>query len=161
MSSTRAFRRAGFAALHGARPRDVQSRAGFTLLEVLVATVIMGIAVTGLIVGLSQSVKNASRLSEYDRAAMLARTKMNDLLLDPAVPFDGAIDGVFDPDQSGGISSGWRAIAKPFEAPPNPQPGTVVLQQIALEIWWQPPSGTRRTMQLAGYRPTRIPVPEQ
>ena len=45
----------------------MKARAGFTLLEVLVATVIMGIAVTGLIVGLSQSVKNASRLAEYER----------------------------------------------------------------------------------------------
>jgi len=53
-------------------------RAGFTLLEVLVATVIMGIAVAGLIAGLSQSVRNAARLSDYDRAAMLARTKMNE-----------------------------------------------------------------------------------
>ena len=61
---------------------SAMNRSGFTLLEVLVATVIMGIAVTGLIVGLSQSVKNASRLSDYDGAAMLARTKMNDLLLD-------------------------------------------------------------------------------
>ena len=41
----------------------------------------MGIAVAGLIAGLSQSVKNASRLTDYDRAAMLAHTKMNDLLL--------------------------------------------------------------------------------
>ena len=37
-------------------------RSGFTLLEVMVATLIMGIAVVGLIVGLTQSVKNASRL---------------------------------------------------------------------------------------------------
>ena len=35
----------------------MKQRHGFTLLEVLVATVIMGIAVTGLIVGLSQSVR--------------------------------------------------------------------------------------------------------
>ena len=91
----------------------MKSRAGFTLLEVLVATVIMGVAVTGLIVGLSQSVKNASRLSEYDRAAMLARTKMNDLLLDADLPFDGTVEGAFPPDQSGGIPSGWRAVSRP------------------------------------------------
>ena len=41
------------------------SRSGFTLLEVLVATVIMGLAVAGLVAGLSQSVKNASRLNDY------------------------------------------------------------------------------------------------
>jgi len=133
--------------------------AGFTLLEVLVATVIMGVAVTGLIVGLSQSVKNASRLSEYDRAAMLARTKMNDLLLDADLPFDGTVEGAFPPDQSGGIPSGWRAVSRPFEAPPNAGPGATILQQLSLQIWWQPPTGTRRTMRLESYRPVQIPIP--
>src|SRR5947199_823470 len=124
------------------------SRAGFTLLEVLVATVIMGFAVTALIVGLSQSVKNAGRLADYDRAVMMARTKMNDLVLDASLPFDGAVEGRFDPAQSGGIESGWRAVLKPFEQPQNAGPGAVILQQVALEIWWQPISGTRHTMQL-------------
>lgn len=133
------------------------NRRGFTLLEVLVATVIMGVAVTGLIVGLSQSAKNASRLSEYDRAVMLARTKMNDLLLDISLPFDGAVDGTFDAEQSGGMQSGWRAVLKPFEQRPNSQPGSEIVQRISLQIWWQPPSGTRRMMQLDGYRSARIP----
>jgi len=132
---------------------------GFTLLEVLVATLIMGIAVAGLIAGLSQSVKNASRLAEYDRAAMLARTKMSDLLLDVNLPFDGSADGQFDAAQTGGLPGGWRASLKPFDLPPNAGQGTVILQRIELEIWWQPPTGTRRTMQLTSYRPARIPVP--
>jgi general secretion pathway protein I len=131
----------------------MSTRAGFSLLEVLVATVIMGIAVSGLIVGLSQSVKNASRLADYDRAAMLARTKMNDLLLDPALPFDGAVEGEFDKDH------GWRAVLKPFDVPKGAGPGSRIIQQVALQIWWQPPTGTRRTMELAGYRQATIPIP--
>jgi len=138
------------------------TRSGFTLLEVLVATVIMGIAVAGLIAGLSQSVRNASRLADYDRAAMLARTKMNDLLLDPALPLNGTVSGRFDQTESGGIESGWQASLRPFESQPNAGPGATILQQVALEIWWQPVSasaskGTRRTMQLAGYRAAKIP----
>jgi general secretion pathway protein I len=135
------------------------NRRGFTLLEVLVATVIMGIAVAGLIAGLSQSVKNASRLTDYDRAAMLARTKMNDLLPDVNLPFDGAVEGQFDRDQSGGIPSGWRASLRPFDVPPRAQPGTVILQRVALEVWWQPASGTRRAIQLESYRRATIPRP--
>lgn len=131
----------------------MKSRSGFTLLEVLVATVIMGVAVSGMIVGLSQSVKNASRLADYDRAAMLARTKMNDLLLDVTLPFDGTVQGEFDKDH------GWRAVLKPFDVPPYAGPGTKILQQVALEIWWQPVSGTRRNMDLTGYRVTMIPIP--
>src|SRR5580692_9318137 len=106
----------------------------------------MGIAVAGLIAGLSQSAKNASRLTDYDRAAMLARTKMNDLLLDVNLPFDGSVEGTIAGDQSGGIPSGWRASLRPFDVPPNAGPGTVVLQRVALEIWWLPASGTRRSI---------------
>jgi len=134
------------------------SQKGFSLLEVLVATVIMGIAVTGLIVGLSQSVRNASRLSDYDRAAMLARTKMNDLLLDVNLPFEGSAHGTFDAGEAP-EPSGWTATLRPFEVPENAGPGSVILQQIALQIWWQPPTGTRRTLELEGYRRTRIPLP--
>lgn len=142
----------------------MKSEQGFTLLEVLVATLIMGVAVTGLIVGLSQSVHNASRLAEYDHVSMLARTKMSDLLLDRELPFEGAVAGEFDRDQSSGAQAGWRAVLKPFDVPPRATPGTVILQQIALEVWWQPDSGakqasTRRIMRLEGYRSAAIPLP--
>lgn len=132
---------------------------GFTLLEVLVATTIMGIAVAGLIEGLSQSTRNASRLTDYDRAAMLARTKMNDLLLDASLPFEGHQDGQFDSDQSGGVTAGWSAVLQPFDVPPRAGPGTIILQRVALEVWWMPAAGSRRSIQLEGYRQARIPIP--
>ena len=135
------------------------NRRGFTLLEVMVATVIMGVAVTGLIVGLSTSVRNAARLTDYDRAAMLARTRMGDLLLDVNLPFTGNVEGTFDKAESGGITSGWRAATRPFEGPPQAAPGTMIIQEIALEVWWQPEGSTRHTLELQSYRPTRIPVP--
>lgn len=134
-------------------------RAGFTLLEVLVATVIMGVAVTGLIVGLSQSVKNANRLADYDRAVMLARTQMNELLLAANLPFDGSVNGNFSTEEAGGIPAGWNAALKPYDVPPNAGPGAVVLQRVSLDLWWEPPTGGRRTMHLDGFRAARIPLP--
>lgn len=134
------------------------SKAGFTLLEVLVATVIMGIAVAGLMAGLSQSVRNASRLTEHDRAAMLAKTKMNDLLLDSTLPFTGEVQGDFD-DVPDGMTAGWRASLKPFDGQRGAGPGAVVLQEIALEVWWQPEGANKRTLDLEGYRQARIPLP--
>jgi hypothetical protein len=128
-------------------------------LEVLVATVVMGIAVAGLIAGLSASVKNASRLTDYDRTAMLAHTKMNDLLLDVNLPFDGMVEGQFDPAETGGVPGGWRAELKPFDLPPRAGPGSVILQRIALELWWQPAMGTRRAIQLESFRRVQIPIP--
>jgi type II secretion system protein I len=139
--------------------KAVSPAAGFTLLEVLVATLIMGIAVAGLIAGLSQSVKNASRLTDYDRAALLGRTKMNDLLLNVNLPFDGSTEGEFDKTETGGVPGGWRASLRPFDLPPHAGPGMVILQRIALEIWWQPVTGTRRTIELTSYRPAQIPLP--
>ena len=129
---------------------------GFTLLEVMVATLIMGVAVTGLIVGLSQSVCNAARLAAYDRGAALARSQMNELLLNDKLPFDGAVEGRFD----GQPTAGWRAVTRPFETQANPGPGSQVLQRIALEVWWEPEGGTRRTLNVAGYRQALIPLPE-
>ena len=109
----------------------------------------MGIAVAGLIAGLSQSVKNASRLTDYDRAAMLARTKMNDLLLDANLPFDGTLAGRFAarsigrrPQRLAGVVHAFRTAAA------TPGPGTMILQRVALEVWWQPPSGSRRTIDI-------------
>ena len=139
-------------------------RAGFTLLEVLVATVIMGIAVSGLIAGLSQSVHNASRLADYDRAAMLARTKMNDLLVDPTLPLTGTVSGTFNEQESGPTTSGWEAMVKPFESQLNAGPGAIILQEVALRIWWQPAgsngeAANRRTLDVTGYRQARIPLP--
>jgi hypothetical protein len=116
----------------------------------------MGVAVTGLIVGLSQSVRNASRLAAYDRAAALARSQLNELLLSDQLPFDGEVEGHFE----GAPNSGWRAVTKPFETQANPGPGSEVLQRIALQVWWEPDGGTRRTLDVAGYRSTRIPIPE-
>lgn len=136
----------------------MSGRRGFTLLEVLVATVIMGIAVAGLIAGLSQSVRNAARLTEYDRAAVFARTKMNDLLLDSTLPFASTFQGEIHDGLPSGVTAGWRASTRPFDQPRATGPGTMVLQEIALEVWWQPTNGTRRILQLAGYRQARVPV---
>ena len=135
----------------------MRARAGFTLLEVLVATVIMGIAVAGLMAGLSQSVKNASRLGDYDRAAMLARTRMNDLLLEPNLPLRGELGGDFTKDEAGVLKCGWRARTEPFEVPPGAGVGTPIIERIALEIWWQPENSSRRTLSLESYRQMRIP----
>ena len=57
-------------------------QSGFTLLEVLVATLIMGIAVAGILSGMAGASRNAARLTDIDRATLLAKQKMDELLLD-------------------------------------------------------------------------------
>ena len=124
---------------------------GFTLLEVLVATVIMAVAVVGLLSALSTSLRTAARLTDYDRAVLLARQKMDELLIADKLPTLTPFDGTWDAALTGGAEMGWRARLTPFEAPPRAALGTAFLQRIQLEIWWM--SGEqRRTFTLEGFR---------
>jgi len=128
-----------------------KSSAGFTLLEVLVASVIMAVAIAGLLSNLTTSMRNAARLTEYDRAALLARHKMDELLVTPAIPGQMVIEGRFDPVQSGTVEAGWKARATIFEGPPNAGPGVEILERIELQIWWK--QGEKlRTFPLESYR---------
>lgn len=133
----------------------MRGKGGFTLLEVLVATTLMAIAVVGLLGNLRVSLSTAGRLSDHDRAAVLARRQMGELLASPALPKGAPISGVFPPQVTGGTSAGWTATVLPFEtmAPPGTPPavGSRVLDRILLEVWWMQGS-RRRTMTLTGYR---------
>ncbi len=123
----------------------MKQQRGFTLLEVLVATVIMGIAVAGVLNGLAGASRNASHLTEYDRATLLARSKMDELLADHRVPRKTPLEGAF-PD-----GGGWHARISPFETAAGAGPGNWVLDRVELEIWWLN-GNTRRTFTLEGYR---------
>ncbi len=131
-------------------------RRGFTLLELLVATAIMGIAVVGLMANLSGSLRNASRLTDYDRAALLAHEKMDELLLDPKLPKLTVIQGVFDPAISGNNEAGWAARLAPFDVPPDAPPGSEILEQLELQVWWGP-ERHRRTLVIEAYRRGTLP----
>ena len=124
---------------------------GFTLLEMVVATLIMAVAVVGLLSGISGATRNAARLRDYDRAAQLARMRMNELLLDYTLPRGAVVGGIFDPALTGGIETGWRARLTNFEMPPTPAPGQYALDRIELEISWGSGSG-RRTFTLDAFR---------
>jgi general secretion pathway protein I len=130
---------------------------GFTLLEMVVATTIMGIAVVGLLAGLSGAVRNAARLRDYNRAVQLAQARMNEMLLDDRLPRNVDLEGAF------GAESGWRARIAPFEMPPAPFPGQLALDRIDLQVWWS--SGSQHhAFNLEAYRrhvlmPEDIPPP--
>jgi general secretion pathway protein I len=121
---------------------------GFTLLEVLVASAIMGIAVAGVLSGLASASRNTSRLTQYDRAVLLARQKMNELLVDRAAPRNVPLMGNWDPPIA---NAGWNARVEPFEAAPGSGPGQWVIDRVELEIWWMD-GATRRAFTLEGFR---------
>jgi len=133
----------------------MRNRRGFTLLEMIVATTILGIAVVGLLSAISGSTRNAIRLREYDRAVQLARLRMNDLLADVKAPKNTTLSGTFDPQVTGGIETGWRAMVTMAEISPVKAPNDFTLDHVELEVWWMA-STQRRSFRLESYRRRRI-----
>ena len=133
--------------------------AGFTLLEMIVATVIMSIAVVGLLSGLAGSTHNAIKLRDYDRMVQLARLRMNDLLVDQTLLPGAALSDTFNRAQAGGLEAGWQAQIMPFEQPPvPPAAGQLVLDRIRLTVWWGA-ERERRTFTMEAFR-NRLLTPE-
>ncbi len=132
--------------------------AGFTLLEVLVATLIMGIAVSGVMSGIAGAARNAARLTDFDRATLLAKQKMDELLMDRAAARNQRIEGAFAPvtssasTSSGWVQSGWTATVSPFEAVPGAGNGFWAVDRVALEVWWVTQDQARHSFSLEGFR---------
>lgn len=122
---------------------------GFSLLEVMVATFIMAVAVVALLSNLTTSLRNASRLTDYDRAALMARHKMDELLLVPRLP--PMMEGRFPPAESAGLDAGWRARTGIFEFAPGAGPGSQVLERVELMIEFNN-GGKQKTFSLEAFR---------
>lgn len=126
-------------------------RRGFTLLEVIVASSVMAIAVVGLLAAISTSMRGASRLTEYDRASLVAQRKMDELLANPLLRPGARLEGRLDQAQAGGLNGGWAAHTSIFEAPPQAAPGAPYLMRIGLQVWWQR-GEQKRTFDLEAFR---------
>src|SRR5207248_10721076 len=93
----------------------------------------------------STASRNAARLTQIDRATLLARQKMDEVLVDQSLPRKRPMEGVFDQN------AGWRAVVQPFEMAPGAGPGQWVLDRVELEVWWMD-GQTRRSFTLEGFR---------
>jgi len=124
---------------------------GFTLLEMLVASTIMAIAIVGLLEGIGGATRNAARLRDYDRAASLARSRMNELLADDLLANGGSWNGAFDPALTGGLDIEWQARMSTVQMPPTPAIGQPCLQRIELQISWMA-GDQKKTFTLDSYR---------
>ncbi len=133
-----------------------RSEAGFTLMEVLVATAIMGIAVTALMTGLSGSLRNIGRAESYERAILLGRAQMNRILIEgPLKP--GLYRGAWE--------DGWRWEAEIRRWNPYPaaerrrEEELPPVARIRLNVYWKGTTGEKSvTLETSKYDP-RIALP--
>ena len=132
---------------------------GFTLLEALVATMIMGVAVAGILDALAASSRNVIRLTQADRAVVLARSKMDELLVNDGLPRKTFMEGQFSAAQAGTMNAGWRARVTAIEAAPEANDLNWVIDRVELEIWWMD-GATRHSFSLEGYRRSLLPAGE-
>jgi len=129
----------------------MRNRRGFTLLEVLVATAIMGVAVAGLLNTMSAAARNAARLTQYDRAVLLAKSKMDELLAEPKAQRNTPMSGQFAAAQTGGVPCSWRATVTSFETIPGAAPGYWDVDRIELWIDWTD-GAVKHSFALEGFR---------
>ena len=127
------------------RQQHKGKEAGFTLLEVLVATAVLGTAVAALFSLLSGSLRNVRRLEAPEEALSLARTQMNELLatqdLTPraaaALPLDQRIHGQWNDRFR------WEAAATRVEASTQVVPGQPVLVRVVFHSFWKSEASER------------------
>src|SRR4030095_11751001 len=111
---------------------------------------IMGVAVAGILNALTASSRNVVRLTQADRAVLLARTKMDELLVNDTLPRKAFMEGAFSGVGEGAMAAGWRARIMPLEFAPEATELNWVIDRVELEIWWMD-GATRRSFTLEGY----------
>jgi len=123
---------------------------GFTLIEVLVAAAVLGIAASALFGLLSKSLFNIGRVEDLHRYELAAENVMNRVLLLPTLPGQGEAGGVVD--DSG---ARWSVTVQPW-APPDleSKPGEGILR-VAVTVTW-PGRSIPRRIQIEALKPAQI-----
>ena len=118
---------------------------GFSLLEVIVALLIMAGGFLAVVNLLSGSVRSVDLSSQYLKAVTLANSKMNEL----------EIENFYVDDKSGRFKNEenyrWDLFIEPYDSRLNDESSGIQLQKILLKIFWDD-NGKRRNLELATVR---------
>ncbi len=106
---------------------------GFTLMEVLVASMLMATVFVAVVSLMSQSLRNIERMRPHETALLHAREKMTEVLLRDELRLERTT-GRWDDGY------GWQLEVTPlFSAEPPLAPGTPALFKVRVEIAWGEP----------------------
>ena len=118
---------------------------GFSLLEVIVALLIMAGGFLAVVNLFSGSVRSVNLSSQYLKAVTLANSKMNEL----------EIENFFVDDKSGRFeneeSYRWELDIEPYDSSLNDESSGIQLQNILLKVFWND-NGKSRKLELATLR---------
>jgi prepilin-type N-terminal cleavage/methylation domain-containing protein len=110
---------------------------GFSLMEVLVAMTILGIAFSTLFSLMSGSLRNIDRIQEHDKIVRWGQMKLNEIVLQTNQAASPQLSGSFDDKYR------WQASVEPvsaLESSNNTSPG-YSLVRLRLSVIWMGRSG--------------------
>ncbi len=72
------------------------NKSGFSLLEVVISIILVGLVVGAIFDGFSISLRNISKMDVYNAAVQYAQNKMNEYLLDESIYSNGSDSGYWN-----------------------------------------------------------------
>ena len=124
-----------------------QAQRGFSLLELLVAFVIMAMSLAVLYRASGGTVTTALAVERQGQAAVLASSLLNSHDVVPA-------EGLQASGQRAGMA--WTLRSAPYAGNPA-EPGAVLLHQVWVRLTWDD-GGREGVLELTTLRPQRLPV---
>lgn len=129
-----------------------RASAGFSLLEVLVAFVILALTLSVIMRIFSGGLRNVVLADEYSRAVLLAESRIAEL---GAQPIEGEARGEFDKQFR------WHSTVRPWldDAGAGSQPLPVRLMEIEVRVAWGEEGGKSREVGLSTLQLVPAPGP--
>lgn len=114
-------------------------QAGVSLLEILIAVSILGIAFTAVFASFSTALRTVARLDEHQQVVAFASSKLNEMLLDAALAPGLERSGVSE------AALHWRARAELAEERAGTVPERPLqLLRVVVEVEWDSANGRQR-----------------
>src|SRR5438093_5185925 len=128
----------------------MRDRRGFTLIEVIIAAAVLGIAATALFGLLSKSLFNLRKIEDLHRYELAAQDLTNRVLLLSPLPAPAEAGGALD-----NIGARWTVNVKPW-APSSleKKPDEAVLRIVVVVTW--PGRSSQRSIEIEALKATRV-----